>query len=51
MFVQDYVGGRFNIGGLVGTGDALLVVPILLLVGILLAGVSSLITLERYLRV
>ncbi len=51
VFVQDYVGGRFNIGGLVGTGDALLVVPILLLVGILLAGVSSLITLERYLRV
>ncbi|WP_380169081.1 permease-like cell division protein FtsX [Jannaschia sp. R86511] len=51
VFVQDYVGGQFNIGGLVGTGDALLVVPILLLVGILLAGVSSLITLERYLRV
>jgi cell division transport system permease protein len=51
IFVQDYVGNRFNIGGLVGTGDALLVVPVLLAVGILLAGVSSLITLERYLRV
>lgn len=51
VFVQDYVGGQFNIGGLVGTGDALLVVPVLLLVGIVLAGVSSLITLERYLRV
>lgn len=51
VFVQDYVGSQFNIGGLVGMSDALLLVPVLLLVGILLAGVSSLITLERYLRV
>ena len=50
-FVQGYVGDRFNIGGLVGTGDGLGVAPGLLAVGVLLAGVSSLITLTRYLRV
>lgn len=51
FFVQDYLSTRFQIGTLIGTGDALLVVPILLAVGIVLAGVSSLVTLERYLRV
>lgn len=51
VFVQNYVGDRLEIGGLISTGDALLVVPVLLLVGIALAGVSSLVTLERYLRV
>jgi cell division transport system permease protein len=51
VFVEGYVGERIQLGGLVGTSDAILIVPWLILTGILFAGVSSLITLERYLRV
>ncbi|MFC5382506.1 permease-like cell division protein FtsX [Aquipuribacter nitratireducens] len=51
FFVEGYVGERIQLGGLVGTADAMLIVPWLLLTGVLFAGVSSLITLERYLRV
>jgi cell division transport system permease protein len=51
FFVEGYVGERIQLGGLVGTSDAILIVPWLLLTGIVFAGVSSLVTLERYLRV
>ncbi|WP_336923933.1 permease-like cell division protein FtsX [Aquipuribacter sp. SD81] len=51
FFVEGYVGERIQLGGLVGASDAMLIVPWLLLTGVLFAGVSSLVTLERYLRV
>lgn len=51
FFVHDYLSTRFALTALVKFQDALLVVPILIVVGIVLAAVSAWIAINRYLRV
>jgi cell division transport system permease protein len=51
FFVRGYLADNFSTTGFVGIGDALLVVPILLVVGALLAALSASVAIRRYLRV
>ena len=51
FFVRGYLADTFSTTGFVGIGDALLVVPILLVVGALLAALSASVAIRRYLRV
>ncbi|TFC52656.1 ABC transporter permease [Cryobacterium sp. TMT1-21] len=50
-FVQGYLGDRLTSFSLVGVDDALVVVPILLLVGAVLAAFSANFAITRYLKV
>ncbi|WP_022886286.1 permease-like cell division protein FtsX [Glaciibacter superstes] len=50
-FVQGYLGARFSGFALIGMEDALVVVPILLVVGAVLAAFSANFAISRYLRV
>jgi cell division transport system permease protein len=50
-FVQGYLGSRFTGFALVGIDDALVVVPILLVAGAVLAALSANFAITRYLRV
>jgi cell division transport system permease protein len=50
-FVQGYLGARFTGFALVGVDDALVVVPILLVAGAVLAALSANFAITRYLRV
>lgn len=51
FFVQGYLGKLMVSTSFVGLGDALLVIPVLLAVGILLAALSANVAISRYLKV
>ncbi|WP_353810279.1 permease-like cell division protein FtsX [Agromyces sp. SYSU T00194] len=51
FFVQGYLSSRLTFTALVGLGDALVVVPLLLVAGVVLAAISAYIAIARYLRV
>jgi cell division transport system permease protein len=51
FFVQGYLRTRIVSVNFVGTDDALLVVPILLVVGVVLAAISANFAITRYLKV
>ncbi|MWB98242.1 permease-like cell division protein FtsX [Agromyces seonyuensis] len=51
FFVQGYLAERLALTSFVDLSDALLVVPLLVAVGIVLAGISAAIAIARYLRV
>ncbi|TQL48577.1 cell division protein FtsX [Homoserinimonas aerilata] len=51
FFVQGYLGSLMSSTSFVGMAEALLVVPILLAVGIVLAGISANVAISRYLKV
>jgi cell division transport system permease protein len=51
FFVQGYLRQRIVSVNFVGTDDALLVVPILLVVGVVLAAISANFAITRYLKV
>lgn len=51
VFVQGYLAENIALTSFVDLGDALLVVPILIGIGIVLAGISAAIAIARYLRV
>ncbi|MFT2815854.1 permease-like cell division protein FtsX [Leifsonia sp. A12D58] len=50
-FVQDYLTVRLNGFALIGMDDALIVVPVLLILGALLAALSANFAISRYLKV
>lgn len=51
FFVQGYLGSLMASTSFVGLGEALLVVPILLGVGVVLAAISASVAIRRYLKV
>jgi cell division transport system permease protein len=51
FFVRGYLADSFSTVGFIGLGDALVVAPILLVVGALLAALSASVAIRRYLRV
>ncbi len=51
FFVQGYLGAQAQDTPFIGIGDALIVVPILLVVGALLAAASARVAISRYLKV
>lgn len=51
FFVQGYLGGQAQDTPFIGIGDALVVVPILLIVGAILAACSASFAIGRYLKV
>ncbi|MES2171572.1 MAG: permease-like cell division protein FtsX [Actinomycetota bacterium] len=51
FFVQGYLGAQAQDTPFIGIGDALIVVPILLVVGALLAAASASVAISRYLKV
>mgnify|MGYP000670980585 CR=1 FL=1 len=51
VFVQGYLAKQLPFTSFVGLDQSLLVVPLLLVAGILLAGISSWVAIRRYLRV
>lgn len=51
FFVVDYLGEQFRTTQFVGLGDALIVVPILIGLGVTLAALSASFSINRYLRV
>ena len=51
FFVQDYLGAQTEGTPLIGLGDAVIVVPVLILVGALLAALSASVAIGRYLKV
>ena len=51
FFVQGYLGSTLQTTSVIGLSDALLVAPVLLLVGIVLAAVSANVAISRYLKV
>jgi cell division transport system permease protein len=51
FFVQGYLGAQAQDTPFIGLGDALIVVPILLVVGALLAAASARVAISRYLKV
>ncbi|GLI28519.1 cell division protein FtsX [Agromyces rhizosphaerae] len=51
FFVQGYLSTRLTFTALVGLGDALVVVPLLIVSGVVLAALSAYIAIARYLRV
>ena len=51
FFVRNYLAQRFSGTAFIGMGDAAVVVPAVIVIGVLLAGVSALIAIRRYLRV
>jgi cell division transport system permease protein len=51
FFVQGFLQSRIPLTSFVGLGDAIVVVPILIVVGIVLAAVSANVAIARYLRV
>jgi cell division transport system permease protein len=51
IFVQGYLAERIPSINFVTEGDALIVAPILLLVGIVLAAISANFAISRYLKV
>ena len=51
FFVQGYLAPAFSRTALVGLDDALLVVPVLLISGALLAAISASVAIRRYLKV
>jgi cell division transport system permease protein len=51
FFIGDWLTRQYPGTGFIAGGDALLLVPLLLAVAVVLAAVSSLLTLRRYLRV
>ncbi|QTX04330.1 permease-like cell division protein FtsX [Agromyces archimandritae] len=50
LFVQGYLAERLAFTSFVDLGDALLVVPLLVLVGVVLAAISAAIAISRYLK-
>jgi len=51
FFVRNYLAQRFSGTAFIGMSDAAVVVPAVIVIGVLLAGVSALIAIRRYLRV
>lgn len=51
FFVQGYLADRLTFTSFVDLGDAMLVVPLLVVVGIVLAAISAAIAISRYLKV
>ncbi|MBW4094969.1 MAG: ABC transporter permease [Acidobacteria bacterium] len=51
FFVEDNLAQQYRDTAFISANQALLVAPVLILLGILLAGVSSLLTLRKYLKV
>jgi cell division transport system permease protein len=51
FFVQGFLAQQLPFTSFVGIGDALLVAPVLVLAGILVAWFSSLVAIRRYLRI
>jgi cell division transport system permease protein len=51
FFIGDWLTRQYPGTGFIAGGDALVLIPILLVVAVVLAAVSSLLTLRRYLRV
>ncbi|NQX26856.1 FtsX-like permease family protein [Microbacteriaceae bacterium VKM Ac-2854] len=51
FFVQGFLQSRIPLTSFVGLGDAIVVVPILIVVGIVLAAISANVAIARYLRV
>jgi cell division transport system permease protein len=51
FFVQGFLAYRIPLTSFVGVDDALIVVPILIVVGIILAAISANVAIARYLRV
>jgi cell division transport system permease protein len=51
FFIGDWLTRQYPGTGFIAGGDALILVPLLLIVAVVLAAVSSLLTLRRYLRV
>jgi cell division transport system permease protein len=51
FFVQGYLAERLPFTNFVGIADALIVVPILIAVGIVLAAIASGLAIRRYLRI
>lgn len=51
FFIGDWLTGQYPGTGFIAGGDALILVPLLLLVAVLLAALSSILTLRRYLKV
>lgn len=51
FFVRNYLAQRFSGTAFIGMGDAAIVVPSVIVIGVLLAGVSAFIAIRRYLRV
>ncbi|KTT39608.1 cell division protein FtsX, partial [Pseudomonas oryzihabitans] len=51
FFVRNYLAQRFSGTAFIGMGDAAIVVPAVIVVGVLLAGISASIAIRRYLRV
>ena len=51
FFVEGYLGNASSLGGLIGPADAWIVVPILIVLGILLASLSASAAISRYLKV
>lgn len=51
FFIEDNLAQQYRDTAFISANQALLVAPVLILLGILLAGVSSLLTLRKYLKV
>lgn len=51
FFVQGYLAESVATTGFIGIDDALLVLPILLAIGVVLAGIASSVAIRRYLKV
>ncbi|MGW9549808.1 permease-like cell division protein FtsX [Citricoccus zhacaiensis] len=51
FFIGDWLTGQYPGTGFIAGGDALILIPLLLLVAVLLAALSSILTLRRYLKV
>ena len=51
FFIDDKLALEYKDTAFISTGEVFLVAPWLILLGVVLAGVSSLITLRRYLKV
>lgn len=51
FFIGDWLTGQYPGTGFIAGGDALVLIPLLLLVAVLLAALSSILTLRRYLKV
>lgn len=51
FFIGGWLAEQYPDTAFISSGDTLLVAPLLILLGALLAGISSLLTLRRYLKV
>jgi len=51
FFVRNYLSQRFSGTAFIGMGDAAIVVPAVIVIGVVLAALSALIAIRRYLKV